>query len=367
MAIAVQKYIKNMAKSVAYSTTDILSKKFEYINDFKKENQEVFNEVYSSIKDYRTTFARVKKTITNNKVMDAARVGYDSVLYSIRTGDFYAKNKENEVIEKYGGTLMEGMDIDDEDFDWGNEDISTGEKVIATAIKKNSKIGTALTVEAIAETGKAQMDVAKENTMLLYTQNERLLNKLDGGFQNIMGFLKQNGEQTAKVQNQMNENLNKFMTNVDNNIMKLTKQMDELLEMQRKMYNPTKEEQKNRIGYDDIISRNGVLNIKEYVKQVKKQAFNTINEKSGNMLSMLFGDTMGEGSNLLANFAAAPFRSIMETMANKVLGGSFDKAASQLNTTLENLIPSIMAKLNATSKKEDEGSKGNDTQDGGNK
>lgn len=355
MAIAVQKYIKNMAKSVAYSTTDVLSKKFEYINDFKNENQEVFNEVYSSIKDYRTTFTRVKKAITNNKVVDAARVGYDSVLYSIRTGDFYAKNKENEVIEKYGGALMENMDIDDEDFDWDNEDISTGEKVIATAVKKNSKIGTALTVEAIAETGKAQMDVAKENTMLLYTQNERLLNKLDGGFQNIMGFLKQNGEQTAKVQNQMNENLNKFMTNVDNNIMKLTKQMDELLEMQRKMYNPTKEEQKNRIGYDDIISRNGVLNIKEYVKQVKKQAFNTINEKSGNMLSMLFGDTMGEGSNLLANFAAAPFRSIMETMANKVLGGSFDKATSQLNTTLEGLIPSIMAKLNATSKKEDAG------------
>ena len=355
MAIAVQKYIKNMAKSVTYSTTEILSKKFEYINDFKNENQEVFKEVYSSIKDYRTTFARVKKAITNNKVIDAARVGYDSVLYSIRTGDFYAAKKEAEVVDKYGGAFMEGVDIDDEDFNWDNEDISTGEKVIATAVKKNSKIGTALTIEAIAETGKAQMDVAKENTMLLYTQNERLLNKLDGGFQNIMGFLKQNGEQTAKVQNQMNENLNKFMTNVDNNIMKLTKQMDELLEMQRKMYNPTKEEQKKHIGYDDIISRNGVLNIKEYIKQVKKQAFNTINDKSGNMLSLVLGDTMGEGSNLLANFAAAPFRVIMESMADKVLGGSFDKAASQLNTTLEGLIPSIMAKLNASAKKDDSG------------
>ena len=43
----------------------------------------------------------------------------------------------NEVIERYGGTLMENMDIDDEDFDWDNEDISTGEKVIATAVKKN--------------------------------------------------------------------------------------------------------------------------------------------------------------------------------------------------------------------------------------
>lgn len=276
MAVAVQKYIKNMAKSVTYTASDVLSTKFEYVKDFKNENQEVFKEVYSSVKDYRTTFARVKKTITNNKVMDAARVGYDSIMYSITTGDFYAKNKETEVIEKYGGNLMADLDIDDDDFNWDNEDLSTGDKVVATAIKKNSKIGTALTVEAIATTGKAQMDVSKENTMLLYTQNERLLNKLDGGFTNIMSFLKQNGEQTAKVQNQMNENLNKFMTNVDNNVTKLTKQMDELLEMQRNMYNPSKKDEKKRIGYDDIIGRNGVINIKEYMKNVKKQGFNTL-------------------------------------------------------------------------------------------
>lgn len=355
MAVAVQKYIKNMAKSITYTASDVLSTKFEYVKDFKNENQEVFKEVYSSVKDYRTTFARVKKTITNNKVMDAARVGYDSVMYSITTGDFYAKNKESEVIEKYGGNLMAGLDIDDDDFNWDNEDLSTGDKVVATAIKKNSKIGTALTVEAIATTGKAQMDVSKENTMLLYTQNERLLNKLDGGFTNIMSFLKQNGEQTAKVQNQMNENLNKFMTNVDNNITKLTKQMDELLEMQRNMYNPYKKDEKKRIGYNDIISSNGVINIKEYMKHVKKQGFNTLNEMSGGVLSQLLGDSVGEGSNLLATFASAPFRGIMATAVNKALGKKFDKAADELNTTLESLVPSIIAKLNAAGKKEDSG------------
>ena len=355
MAVSVQKYIKNMAKSVTYTASDVLSQKFEYVSDFKNENQEVFKEVYHSIKDYRTTFSRVKKTITNNKVMDAARVGYDSVLYSITTGDFYAKQKESEVIEKYGGSLMQGFDMDDDDFDWENEDISTGDKVVATAIKKNSKIGTALTVEAIAQTGKAQMDVSKENTMLLYTQNERMLNKLDNGFNGIMGFLKQNGEQTAKVQNQMNENLNKFMTNVDNNIAKLTKQMDELLEMQRNMYNPKKEDQKKRIGYDDLISRNGVLNIKEYGKQIKKNAFNTINDMSGGMISQLFGNNMGEGSNMLAQFASSPFRMAMEIAVNKALGSKFDKAAAELNTTLEGIVPSIIGKFNTASKKEDSG------------
>lgn len=354
MSIKVQKYLLNMGKSVAYTASDVLSEKFEFVNDFKNENQEVFKSAYSSIKDYRTTFTRIKKTITNNKIMDAARVGFDSVLYSVTSGDFYAKEKENEVVMKYGGNLMEGMDIDDDDFNWENEDLSMGDKVVATAIKKNSKISTAITTEAIVKTGKAQMDVSRENTMLLYTQNERLMNKLDGGLNNIMGFLKQNGEQTAKVQNQMNENLNKFMTNVDNNVVKLTKQMDELLEMQRNMYKPTKEEEKKRVGYDDIISRNGVINIKEYAKMVKKNAFNTINEQSGNMLSMIFGDSMG-GANMLAQFAATPFRSLMSAGANKMLGKKFDSAAKELNTTLEGIIPAMMAKLNAASNKEDAG------------
>lgn len=354
MSVAVQKYIKNMAKSVTYATSDVLSSKFEYVKDFKNENQEVFKEVYSSAKDYKNTFARVKKTITNNKVMDAARVGYDSIMYSITTGDFYAKNKETEVIEKYGGNLMADMDIDDDDFDWDNEDLSTGDKVIATAIKKNSKVGTALTVEAVAKTGKAQMDVSKENTMLLYTQNERLLNKLDGGFANVLGFLRQNGEQTAKIQNQMNENLNKFMTNVDNNVAKLTKQMDELLEMQRNMYNPVKQDEKKKVGYSDIIGSNGVINIKEYLKQVKKQGFNQLNDASGGALSMLFGNSI-EGSNLLATFASSPFRNLMTTGINKALGSKFDKAAAELNTTLQGMIPSLIAKLNAAGKKEDNG------------
>ena len=181
MSIKVQKYLANLGKSVAYTTADVLSEKFTYVNDFKNENQEVFKEAYHSIKDYRTTYARIKKTITDNKIMDAARVGFDSIVYSVTTGDFYAKNKEQEVMNKYGGNMMQGMDIDDDDFDFSNEDVTDGDKVIATAVKKNSKLQTAITTEAIVKTGKAQMDVSKENTTLLCTQNARRINRPDRG------------------------------------------------------------------------------------------------------------------------------------------------------------------------------------------
>ena len=355
MSVKVQKYIANLGKSVIYSTADVLSEKFTYVNDFKNENREVFNEVYHSVKDYRTTFARLKKAITNNKIVDAARVGFDSVMYSVTTGDFYAKQKETEVINKYGGDLMSGFDIDDEDFDFeSKDDVSEGEMVIATAVKKNSKLQTAITTEAIVKTGKAQMDVSKENTMMLYVQNERLMNKLDGGIENILGVMKQNNEQNAKIQNQMNDNLNKFMTNVDNNIAKLTKQMDELLEMQRNMYKPVKPEEKKRQGYSDIVDGRGVINLKEYAANVRKNTVNTILEKVPGA-SMLFGDSGLSGSNMLAAAAADIPRDLTKTVINKILGKQFDEAAKNLNSTLENIIPDIISRLNSYSKKSDSG------------
>ena len=356
MSVKVQKYIANLGKSVAYSTADVLNEKFTYVNDFKNENREVFNEVYHSVKDYRTTFARLKKAVTNNKIVDAARVGFDSVMYSVATGDFYAKQKETEVINKYGGDMLSGFDIDDEDFDFeSKDDVSEGEMVIATAVKKNSKLQTAITTEAIVKTGKAQMDVSKENTMMLYVQNERLMNKLDGGIENILGVMKQNNEQNAKIQNQMNDNLNKFMTNVDNNVAKLTKQMDELLEMQRNMYKPVKPEEKKKGGkYEDIVSTSGVINLKAYGAQVKKQALNELmNAIPG--LNMLIGDGGIEGSNLLATMAANPMRELTKLGINKILGKRFDEAAKAFNKTLENAIPDLIAKITAQGRKEDNG------------
>ena len=355
MSVKVQKYLLNVAKSVAYSTADVLSEKFTYPRDFKNENREVFNNIYHSIKDYRTTFSRLKKTITNNKIVDAARVGFDSIVYSVTTGDFYAKNKETEVTEKYSGSFMAGMDIDDEDFDFEKrDDVSEGDMVIATAVKKNSKIQTAITSEAIVKTGKAQMDVSKENTMLLYTQNERLMNKLDGNFANITTFLKQRDEEAAKVQNKMNENINKFMTNVDNNVAKITAQLDEMLEMQRNMYKPVKQEEKKREGFDDIIDRSGVINLKAYGARVKKQAIDTLLEQIPGA-NMIFGDMFGEGTNMLAAFAANPLRALTTSLINKGLGKKFDAAARDLNKTLENAIPDLMGRLVAEGRNEDGG------------
>ena len=353
MAINVQKYIKNMGKSVVYTASDVLSNKFDYVNEFKDTNKEVFKEAYSSIKDYRTTINRIKVAITNNKLMDAAKVGMESIKYSLQSGDFYGKQKEEEIMAKYSGMDFD-FDMDDEDFDWNdNDDISDGDKVIATAIKKNNKISAAITSEAIVATSQAQIDANRDNTILLYTQTEKMISKLSGGLDNITSFLKQSGERNDKIQQKQIENQNKFMSNIENSMNKITSQLEELVQIQRNVYNPQKQEENSkRVTYKNLVSNAGVLDIKEYGKLLGKNAFNAINDQFGGGLGMLFGESMGKGGNMIAQFAATPFRSLMEAGINKALGKKFDDAAKDLNETLTGIVPAILSKLNYAGKNE---------------
>ena len=353
MSLKVQKYLSNMGKSVMYTAADVAKSKFEYFDDFKDTNQEVFKSAYAGIKNYKTTLSRVKTAITHNKITEAAMVGMDSLVYSITTGDFYAKQREDEIAAKYSGEFMDGFDIDNDDFDWDNNDeVSKGEKTIATAIKKNSKISTAMISEAIVKTSKAQIDSNKDNLTILYTQNERMMSKLGGGLDNISNLLRQNAERNEKVFKQQNDNLNKFMTSVDNNVAKLTKQFDELLEMQRNIYKQetSNDNTKKKIGYNDIVSSNGVIDLKAYGKIVAKNTADQLEQMFPGM-NMIFGDTFGKGTNMLAQFVDAPFRSLMTSGINLALGTKFDTAAKQLNDTMQGVVPTLLNKLVNTGEK----------------
>ncbi len=59
--VSVNKYIKNVGKSVLYTTADVMKEKFDYITDFKSTNSDLMKDTYNAIKDYKTTFTRMKK------------------------------------------------------------------------------------------------------------------------------------------------------------------------------------------------------------------------------------------------------------------------------------------------------------------
>lgn len=247
--IKVKEYLRNVGKSTIYAASDVLGEHYSNLKDFKNTNREVFTEAYVGIKNYKSTFNSVKTSIQKSDVYTAASLGINNVVSDLQTGNFYNKERENEYSTKYGGDLMSDSDwdMDDSNFDWdAKSGVTDGEKIIATAIKKNNKMSTYMMADSVAKGHKAIVDSSRENTTMLYVQQEKLLNKVGGGIDNITSLLRSNIDNTSKVQGRQIENTNRFFTSMEKKTDKIVAQLDEMIQMQRNLYKNELDKEKER-------------------------------------------------------------------------------------------------------------------------
>ena len=68
MATNAAKYIGNLGKSISYSAVDKVKQMTPTASSFVETNQELFKEVYSSIKNYKVTVNRTTDWFKQSKV-----------------------------------------------------------------------------------------------------------------------------------------------------------------------------------------------------------------------------------------------------------------------------------------------------------
>ena len=346
----VAQYAKNVGKSVAYVVADVAGEMFENPKSFVDENHETLKTAYNAVRDYRVTFRRVKQRIEKSQVYVAANVGINSLVEDLKTGDWYAKDREERITEKFGGMGLDtDFDMDSSEFDWDKDsmDISDGDKVIATAIKKNSKISAAMNVEAMAKIGKSQIDASRENTTLLYIQNEKMMNKVSGGFDRVASILTQTANNTAKNNQETWRKTAEFYSKIDKNTSTIVAQLDELIKMQRNLYSESRELQKknrNRKSISDIINANGQINLREYGGQIKKNVNSFITNELGLDLGGMM-NMFGEG-NALAMLVANPMREFTKGLVKKSISKEFKSQADNLNEILGSMAYGFIGQMN---------------------
>lgn len=349
----VASYAKNLTKSVLYTATDVTGEIFTKPKSFVDENAETFKSSYNAIRDYRTTFKRVKERIQKSSIYVAADVGINSLIEDIKTGDWYAKDREEKLTEKYGGMgLGDDWDMDNSDFDWSDDkfDISDGDKVIATAIKKNSKINTMLTTDAIATVGKASIEASRENTTLMYIQNQKLANSVESGFGRISSILTDTANTSIKNQQKTWEKTAKFYEKIESNTNTIVAQLDELLKMQRNLYENQRqkenEKKRERITASSVVNADGMINLSQYKQAIKKNINSLITESTGFSLDSL---NMGDG-NMLALIAANPMREITKSLVKRSMPKHFKQTSANLNEILGNVAYTAFGQLNNMNK-----------------
>ena len=343
----VAQYAKNVGKSVIYSAADVAGEMFTNPKSFIEENNESLKGAYNSVRDYRTTFKRVKDRIQKSDVYVAASVGVNSLIEDIKTGDWYAKDRETRLTEKFGGLgVGDDWDMDGAEFDWDKEgmDVSDGDKIIATAIKKNTKLNTMMTTDAIVTVGKAQIDASRENTTLLFMQNEKLMGSVNNGFERITRLLSDSANTNIRNQQKTWEKTAKFYEKIEKNTNTIVAQLDELLKMQRNLYEDQRQSQKkgNKVTASSVVNANGMLNLRDYKNAIRKNIGDTITEATGlSMDSFKLGD-----GNTLALMFANPMRDITQSFLKKNINKNFKASANNLNEVLGGLAYTLFGQLN---------------------
>ena len=340
-------YIKNVGKSVGYSTVKVIRDMNPVFSDFAETNGELVSDMYKSIKKLKKNSKQIPNMVMESQYGKFAKTYLENLTSDIKTGKFY--NKER--IEKYDSEAadkMMGMDDNDFNFEdmndsidslddmdsWDDDEISSNEMMDIVGEKASNAIASSMarSAEYIVE-GTTQSNRAIYNRM----------NDIYGGLHSGMATINQNISKMIEFSGQTVvthfENSKTFYEEITRLDQERNQYLKEILEGVKHLDAPEVSKTKYKEGtYDDLVSYNGVLNFEEYFKNVKKN----IGNKTGGVGDMI---SMAVEQGMLNTFAASPLSFIMENMIKRMIPLSIEKATENLNKSLSGLVGNALLKL----------------------
>lgn len=358
-------YTKNVAKSIAYSTVDVLSEQSKTTQSFVATNKEVLGEIYSSMRNMRTTYKRVEKAVKTSKLYEAVSEGMNAIFEDIKTGNFY--NKER--IDRFDTRALGSMgadDFGDDDFgswddsgddfgSWDDEEATDKSTVqIAKAVHTSSMDNAEAVSMTVAKVGHNINANNKTNTMILLNQQVKANSIMEKGFTSIFDRIGEVSKASAEIAQTQAENSRKFFESTTATLQTQTAILQEMLEIQKRNAAITdakeKEKTNSRTRYADIVDSEGNVNIREYGKNIYKNAMGLLPSQ---LTQMLTGSLVGDGNNLLT-FVASPLKVITDTIANTLIPKVVNKSVEDFNTTLSGAFSGILARFNKMANDESE-------------
>lgn len=361
---AVNNYLKNVMKSVAYAAADVSEEYVPGVKEFASTNKEFATATYAALKNPSQFVRKQVEAIQESKIYKALDYGARNLSEDLRTGNFYNKaRKERDELALSGlDTNWDDLSEFGIDSDWenkldsssskANDEITAGDMRIVESIEGSNAALASATVNAVITSSQNEIKNNRANTAMLYSQNERLF----GGLHKDMTVLSSTMQQMYKLQYASLQNIDKNMSSFFTQESKLSTErnaiLKEMLEMQRNMYKSAADREKeaankkksNRVRWSDI-NTNGIVDINAYFGAVKKNI--------NNQLASIMPAGFGEDSNMLATFMVSPLEGAMKYVVNGVIPATVKAAAKEFDASVSGIFGNIIGELgNARSKNE---------------
>lgn len=345
------KYIKNVTKSFGYAMVDVVGEMNPVVHSFSEANGDLGKELYQTVKDYKGTAKKIKKSVMESDVYEFAKNYKRNLFEDLKTGKFYNKERIDSIAEKASGWDDESLnaefsdmfsdDDDDISFDDWDKDSLRSDMFMAEHIDDvGAKISDA-NAEVTIRSAEYMANVQKETAKALYAQNNKLFGQALQGMAAINANVGQLVGMPELMQVHTN-NASTFFEKTSGQLDQITTLLDTLV----KNTTPSDEEAQRRqddnpdLSFRDIFTSKGMPNLKKYFQYAKKNIANNTGE-----LAML-GDLFGNGVSMLQTLAASPLEDVMKAGIKQMIPTVLKSSMDQFNDTLQGFFGSAITKLN---------------------
>ena len=341
-------YVKNVGKSLAFASVDVVKDYTPGINEFLETNEETFKKMYAGAKNYKQTLKGIERNLKQSNVFKALDVGLKSIIEDAKSGTFYNTSRAASFSEEALG--ME----DDFDFDMSFDDgessssgggVSNDSKFLAGSLEGSIASSAIATSTAVAQGTGMMVRSSRLNTKLILGNMDKISNTITSGLGTLYGPV---SEINKFMQGPLHNHLENSKMYFENSIriqQESQAMLKEMLDMQRAMYQTQSTEYK-QTPLDAVFS-NGTFNVEAYLKTVKGNIMDKLDESG---LSMIAGDS---GMNPLLMIAAAPFNDAVKGIIKKVLPGGLKKALKSFDKGVSTFFSSLVAQMNDNAKNGD--------------
>ena len=345
----VAEYIKNIGKSVVYSTIDYTKENAPATSEFLESNEELFKDVYHSIRDFRGTLRRATDAVKDTPIYKESGNAFRNAIADIKSGKLYNKEREDEAFDAaFDLDSTFDMDGDDGLESSGESSLSMGEKSIMQATHEAATMQSHATTSAIEASTRYQVETSRANANMLYVQNARMTNSIEKGFSGVTAGLNALYQFNTEVVQTLAENSKVYFETTTNIMKESNAILKEMLEMQRNLYKQTPEKNAVTDPLFNILGANGMPNIKEYGKQIVKNIKNLASEKTFGMSDMINED-------MLKMMASNPLAAIPSLLISTALGPAVKVGLKDLDKSVGGIFGSFLSKMNYMASKNEFG------------
>lgn len=332
----VTEYVKNVGKSVAFASIAAVKSQMPGVVDFADANDQIFKDIYGSVKDYKSTVRKMNTSVRNSNLYQAAELGVKNLVDDIKTGNLY-NDRTNESID----SIM-GFDESDMKFTYSvtDEDGHTSDRQLLGGLNAVMHSATAGTSTAVAKGTDMVIKSNKASAVFISSQIERSTATLHSGIGAVYDSVNRIGAFMSGPMTAHLENSRKYYDASLRIMQENQAMMREMLDMQRNLYK-TQATIQNTSKLDQSFRYGGTMDIRGYSKNVKGNIENLMSMYGLDMLSKK------SGMNVPMMIAATPLKILLDSFIggmtkNKNIGTSL----KNFDATFTSLFANVIARVN---------------------